>query len=81
MSIQAIVWIFQSKRKWEISHFADLFEQFSLFISCIVLVWGLCKLTILANKNYDMIANKVMIALHVVSDLFVILVNALQYVP
>ena len=48
-------------------------------MSCIVLVWGICRLIKLVRLSSSLIANKITISLHIFSYLTNIIVNALPY--
>ena len=51
----------------------------SLVVSCIVLVWAICRLVRLAKSLSEKMVNKVMIIMHIVAYLVVIIVNVLSY--
>ena len=49
-------------------------------VSCIVLVWSICRMVKLVGSINNMMANKVTIMMHIVAYLFIIIVKALQFV-
>jgi hypothetical protein len=53
-------------------------EQMSLVLSCIVLIWGIARLARILRDLSNMLANKVMIVMHIVAYLFIIAVNIVQ---
>ena len=48
-------------------------------MSCIVLVWGICRLIKLVRLSSSLIANKITISLHIFAYLAIIIVNVLPY--
>ncbi len=51
----------------------------SLVVSCIALIFGICHLLRLAQSLSGQMVNKVMITMHIVTYLFIIVVNAIQF--
>ncbi len=51
----------------------------SLVLSCVVLMWGIYRMVRLVGSYNNLMANKVMIIMHIVAYLAIIIVNALQF--
>ena len=50
----------------------------SLAVSCVVLIWGICRMVRLVGSLNSFMAKKVPIIMHIVAYLFIIIGNALQ---
>ena len=48
----------------------------SLAISCVVLIWGICRMVRFVGSMNNIMANKVTIIMHIVAYLFIIVANA-----
>ena len=51
----------------------------SLITSCIVLIWAIYRLVRIIGSNKNMMPNKVIIIMHIVSYLAIIILNAVVY--
>ncbi len=51
----------------------------SLVVSCIILVWGICRLIKFSKSEAGQMVNKDMIIMHIVTYLAIIMMNALAY--
>jgi hypothetical protein len=49
----------------------------SLILSCIVLIWSICRLARIVGSLSDMMVSKVMLVMHIATYLFIIFVNVL----
>ena len=49
-----------------------------MVMSCIVLVWGICRLVRIVQSLAEKIVNKVMISMHIVAYLLIVVLNAVQ---
>jgi hypothetical protein len=63
------------KGEYKVVGIANDVEQFSLALSCKVLVWGICRLAKIVRDFNKMLVNKVMILSHIVAYLLIIIVN------
>ena len=50
----------------------------SLALSCVVLIWGICRMVRFVGSMNNIMANKVTIIMHIVAYLFIIVANATQ---
>ncbi len=78
VAIPLIVWVFDSRGNYEVASITFYFEQFLLVLSCIVLIWGIARLARILKDLSNLLANKVMIVMHIVAYLFIIAVNIVQ---
>ncbi len=75
VAIPAIVWVYCILGEYKAADITIDFEQFSLVLSCIVLVWSMCRLVRIVQSVSDKLVNKLMIILHITAYLFIIIVN------
>jgi hypothetical protein len=65
VAIPAIVWIYNMINEEKAAEITYDVEQLSLALSCICLVWGICRLVRIVQSLVDKMVNKVMIFLHI----------------
>jgi len=73
--VPLIYWVFYSLEEYKAGGIAYGIEQSSLVMSCVVLIWGICKLLRLFGSANRMLPNKVIIIMHIVAYLFIIIVD------
>ncbi len=79
VAIQATYWVFDIREEYKAAFITYDIDQLSLVLSCIVLVWAICRLVRLAKSLSEKMVKKVMIIMHTVAYLAIIIVNVLSY--
>ncbi len=78
VALSLILWEFKEKRNFKVASITFDAEKVLLVLSCIVLIWGIARLARTLRVFSNLLANKVMIVMHIVADLFIIVVNIVK---
>jgi len=78
--VPGIYWVFYALEEYKAGGIAYDIEQSSLAMSCIILIWGICRMLRFFGSANRMLPNKVIILMHIVAYLFLIIVDIIQNV-
>ncbi len=78
VALPLICWVFNIRKKYKIANITFDIEQMLLVLSCIILIWGIARLSRIQKDLSNMLVNKSMLVSHVVAYLFIVVVNIVQ---
>ena len=78
MALALIVWVFDIRGNYTVASITFDVEQSLLILSCIVLIWGIARMARIVRDSSNLLANKVMIVMHIFAYLFIIAANIVQ---
>jgi hypothetical protein len=78
VALPFLVWVLNMRGNYKVASITFNVEQILLVLSCIVLIWGIARLARILKDLSNLLANKVMILMHIVAYLFIIAVNIVQ---
>jgi len=71
----AAFWFYAVRGSFKEASIANSIEQVSLAMSCITLIWGICRMVRIVGSKNGIIPKKISIIMHIVAYLFVVPAN------